>query len=164
MLLAVLGLAPLFAASQPGSPVAKTGVGESNRPVEISTYENAGEAFAAISVKLPQLPADTTVHKDHVLSLVGHVAAQREHGRAERFEHGQRGPVLVLAGAPDGDARAGRGQCLGHAEPDPAVAAGDERHLPREVERLIGHVISSYDASSFQITIPVPVRHAIAGM
>ena len=41
MLLAVLGLAPLSAAERAGSPVSRSQAGESSRPVEVATYEDA---------------------------------------------------------------------------------------------------------------------------
>ena len=46
---------------------------------------------------------------------------------------------LVLARAPDADIGASLGQGVGHAEADAAIAAGDQRHLAREIEALVGH-------------------------
>jgi len=37
---------------------------------------------------------------------------------------------------------AGLGQRIGHAESDAAIAAGDQRHLAREIEALVGHARS----------------------
>lgn len=76
MLLAVLGLAPLSAAERPASPVSHSEAGESSRPVEVATYEDVGgEAYVAISVKLPQLQAAENAARDHVL-LVDTSASQ----------------------------------------------------------------------------------------
>ena len=49
------------------------------------------------------------------------------------------GGVLRRVGAPDADVGAGLGQGVGHAEADAAVAAGDQRHLARQIEALVGH-------------------------
>ncbi len=76
MLLAVLGLVPLSAAEREGSPVSRSQAGESSRPVEVATYEDAGgEAYLAISVKLPQLQTPETARRDHLL-LVDTSASQ----------------------------------------------------------------------------------------
>jgi hypothetical protein len=72
MLLAVLGLVPLSAADR--SPVSRSPLGESDRPVEVSTYENGGETYSAISVKLPQVLAGESA-RSHVL-LVDTSASQ----------------------------------------------------------------------------------------
>jgi len=49
---------------------------------------------------------------------------------------GHRGLVVGDVGAPDRDGRTGLVQTPGHPEPDSAVAAGDQRHLPGEVMPL----------------------------
>ena len=49
------------------------------------------------------------------------------------------GAVLLVIGAPDDDVGAGARHGIGHAEPDAAIAAGDEGNLARQVERRIGH-------------------------
>ena len=76
MLLAVLGLAPLSAAEPARSHVTRSESGESRRPLEISTYEEpGGETYAAVSVKLPELPQGENSRHDHVL-LVDTSASQ----------------------------------------------------------------------------------------
>ena len=57
------------------------------------------------------------------------VAAQGRLGR----------PILRGIGAPHADARARRGERFRHAEPDAAVASGDQGHLPAQVEAGICH-------------------------
>src|SRR4030095_12561917 len=47
--------------------------------------------------------------------------------------------VLVLVGAPDADGGAGPRQALGHAEADPAIAAGHPRHVAGEIESRMRH-------------------------
>ena len=82
MLLAALGLMPISAAERDGSPVTRSRMGESSRPVEVSTYQEAGgDAYAAISVKLPNLPADQTARKDHVLLCDTSASQVGEHRR-----------------------------------------------------------------------------------
>jgi len=46
---------------------------------------------------------------------------------------------LIWIGAPDHHVRASLRQSFGHAEPDPAIAAGDQRDLAGQVERRISH-------------------------
>lgn len=68
MLLAALGLLPISAAERPASSVTRSDEAESRRPLEVSTYEEkGGDAYAAISVKLPDLQADEPSRTDHVL-------------------------------------------------------------------------------------------------
>jgi hypothetical protein len=47
--------------------------------------------------------------------------------------------ILPGVGAPDADVGAGLCKCIGHAETDAAIAAGDQRHLARQIEALVGH-------------------------
>src|SRR5262249_46230046 len=47
--------------------------------------------------------------------------------------------ILRRVGAPDADLGASRRHGFCHAEPDAAVAAGDQRDLARQVERLVRH-------------------------
>ena len=73
----------------------------------------------------------------HHLVFVRHVAAQRFHVGAvldRRLQFGLGGRVLFLVGAPKAHAGAMRGQPFGKAEADAAVAAGYQRHLPRQIE------------------------------
>src|SRR5206468_3144516 len=71
--------------------------------------------------------------------LVGDVDPQGKDGVAVTQEPGARRVVLDVARAPDRHAGPGRGQGVGHPEADPAVPAGDERHLAREIEESGGH-------------------------
>ena len=48
--------------------------------------------------------------------------------------------VVGLLAPPDRDMRAGSGQALCHAKPDTLVAARDERHFSREIERCVSHL------------------------
>src|SRR5829696_4213788 len=50
--------------------------------------------------------------------------------------------ILRGVGAPDADVGAGLGKCVGHAETDAAIAAGDQRHLARQIEAFVGHATS----------------------
>jgi len=49
------------------------------------------------------------------------------------------GGILGRVRAPDTDIGASLRQRLGHAEADAAVATGDQRHLARQIEALVGH-------------------------
>ena len=51
----------------------------------------------------------------------------------------ERRRVLLFVGAPDANGGARLGHRLGHAEPDAAIAARDERNLSREIEALVRH-------------------------
>ncbi|MCA9071455.1 MAG: VWA domain-containing protein, partial [Planctomycetaceae bacterium] len=75
MLLAALGLLPLVTTVNAGSSVTRSQVGESRRPLEVATYETGGEAFAAISVKCPEMQSTEITRRDHVL-LVDTSASQ----------------------------------------------------------------------------------------
>jgi len=75
--------------------------------------------------------------RDHGV-VVAHVAHDRQHPVPVRLEPGGGGGVLVRVRAPDRDVRAVRGERLGHAEADAAVAPGDQGDVAGQVEQLGG--------------------------
>ncbi len=97
LLLALLGFVPLTAA-EPQTQVSRSKAGESQRPLEVSTYQEAGgETIAAVSVKLQTLPQTLAPRKDHVV-LVDTSASQVG-------EHRQQALAVTkafLASLPDG--------------------------------------------------------------
>jgi hypothetical protein len=93
------------------------------------------------------------------LRLVGHVAGLRQHATTMGLEPLLRDVVLLPIRAPDRDARAGPGQRLGHAEPDPAIAAGDQSHLARQIEIAR---IGCHGVLPIADSITSPVRRADA--
>ena len=62
-----------------------------------------------------------------------------QHAPSGGFQAGAGRLVLGLVLAPDGHVGAGLGDRLGHGEADAAIAAGDQRHLAGEIERLERH-------------------------
>jgi hypothetical protein len=67
--------------------------------------------------------------------------------------------VLLGVGAPDADVGAGLGKRVGHAETDAAIAAGDQRHLARQIEALVGHETSpSNESRRLKVIFLSPAR------
>src|SRR5690606_5707399 len=66
--------------------------------------------------------------------LAGDVDLDADRTGAERGELGHRGLVLARVAAGDDDAGAGTREPARHAQADPAVAAGDDRHAAGQIE------------------------------
>ena len=66
--------------------------------------------------------------------LVGDVGGDGDRLGAASRQLGDRGVRLRLVAADDRDRGAGFGQSAGHAEPDAAIAAGDDGDLAAEIE------------------------------
>lgn len=83
LLLALLGLPAVSANSQ--TTVVRSHPGESNNPVEISTYQDgSGESYLALSLKLPDFDQPSPSRCDHVL-LVDTSASQVGEHRKQAF-------------------------------------------------------------------------------
>ena len=68
--------------------------------------------------------------------LVGDIGGHGDRLGAALFELGDRGERFGLVASDDRDRGAGFRQSAGHAEPDAAIAAGDDGHLAAEIEQL----------------------------
>src|SRR5207249_4467838 len=70
------------------------------------------------------------------------IERDRSSTRPRRGQRAHRSGRFVRVARGDDDCRAGRGEALGHAEPDPAIAAGDDRDATFKIEHG-GHRFAS---------------------
>ena len=73
-------------------------------------------------------------HQPRDARLLGDVGGYRQDAASRRLDLRRRVVQLALRAARDGDVRAGARQRVGHRPPEPLAAAGDQRHLPRQIE------------------------------
>ena len=79
---------------------------------------------------------DALLHQRLAGVRAGDVDRDRERLGAEALELADRGLALVLVAAGDHHGRAGRREAARHAEPDAAIAAGDDRDPARQIEQF----------------------------
>jgi hypothetical protein len=78
-------------------------------------------------------------HAGHDLGLLGDIDPLGQDADAGFLQLGLGLGVVLGIGAPDHDVGARLGQRFGHAEPDAAIAPGDQRHFAGQIEWRIGH-------------------------
>ena len=83
-------------------------------------------------------PSSPLTPLDHAADgvLVGDVGRNRDRAHAARGEFGDRGLRLVLIAADHRDVGAGVRKAARHAEPDAAIAAGDDGDLALQIKRF----------------------------
>ena len=92
----------------------------------------------------PAAPCDRFT--DHRVDrfLVGHVHADGEGIGAERLELANRRTRLLRVARRDDDACPGLGETAGHAQSDPAIAAGDDGDPAAQVEQAAHLILSMW--------------------
>ena len=75
-------------------------------------------------------------HQPHAICFLRDVGGNERRLHPERPQRFKRGLRLFRIAAGDHDGCAARRHPLRHAQPDAAIAAGDQRHLTAEVEEI----------------------------
>ena len=88
-------------------------------------------------------PSSSLTPLDHAVDrgLVGDVGRDRDRADAALCELCDRRLRLLLVAADDRDIGAGIGKAARHAEPDAAIAAGDDGDLAFQVEQFRCHLL-----------------------
>ena len=104
----------------------------------VRRFSNIDAGIVDENVDAAELFGDAFDHGSDI-SLVGDVGGDRDRPDAARLELGGRGGRFRFIAADHRDVGAGFRQPPRHAEPDAAIAAGDDSHLAAEIEQFGWH-------------------------